>query len=297
MPKPKPSLKEMMAENITYGAVEKMVHTSFKTANQAIAFLYGPIYERFQAAASNPGSLKLTAAEQTMMTNVRLATKGLAATSQFDFFRLQMLQRAVVGNGRPMWASAMPVIKTPLAEKIHQQLKTLEASFDWKAFLLLSENYVMKLGSVNKNLDAVHKKFNADRQKLPKKKVTTAEGFSVELEDPQKAIVLWQNYGLNVQVAFEEEYRSNYTWWNGQYQKLTSIGASLDALSLQLTNGGEEAAPLQAVLTDLQIRIWEAFHKLTAVTQRLYNDRLVALISEQQVKEAVEMYRQYKVSD
>jgi hypothetical protein len=295
MPQPKPSLKEMMAQNISNNAVESMINTSYKTADQTIASLYRPIYERFQNVSRNPGLIKMTAAEQTMIANFRSATKGLTANSQFDFFRLQMLYRPVVGNGKPMWALAMPLAKTPSAERIYQQMKTLEGSFDWKDFQSSSEKYVMKFGGVPKNLDAVHKKFNADLQNLPKKKVTTGEGFSVELEDPQKAIALWRNYGVKTQQALEEEYQLNYSWWNEQYQKLKTIGISLDALSVQLSNAEGEASSLQDMLADLQIRTWEAIYKLSAVTQRLYNDRLIGLMNEQQVKQAIEMYRQYKI--
>jgi hypothetical protein len=297
MPLPKPSLKEMMAENITNDVVEKNISGAFATIDKQIKVLYQPVYERFQKATANAGLLKLTAAEQSMMTNVRLGAKGLSSAVQFDFFRLQMTHRLPVGGGRPMWAFETPVATSPAAQKIYQQLKTLEAGFNWKVFLSTADQYVLKFGSTNKSLDAINKNFNTELENLPKKKVILT-GFTHETADPDKAIALCRKYGVQREQAFEEEYLATYSWWNQHYQKLRATGESLDALAVQL-NSMEDGSgrSIQPLLDDLQIRTWEALYKLTAVTQRLYNDRLIGLLGEQQVKEMIDLYTQYKAGE
>ena len=297
MPLPKPSLKEMMAENTSNDVVEKNISNAFTTINNQINILYKPVYERFQKATANAGLLKLTAAEQSMMTNVRLGAKGLSSASQFDFFRLQMAHRLPVGGGRPMWASETPAATSPAAQKIYQQLKTLEAGFNWKVFLSTADQYVLRFSSANKSLEAINKNFNTELENLPKKKVVLT-GFTHETADPDKAIALCRKYGVQREQAFEEEYLATYSWWNQHYQKLRATGESLDALAVQL-NSMEDGSgrSIQPFLIDLQIRTLEALYKLTAVTQRLYNDRLIAMIGEQQLKDMIDLYTQYKAGE
>jgi len=294
---PKSSLKEMMADNTTNEVVEKNIANAFAAIDNQINVLYKPVYERFQKATANPALLKLSAAEQTMMNNVKLGAQGLTETSKFQFFRLQMTNRLPIGDGRPMWTFETPAAKSSAAQKIYQQLKTLEAGFNWKVFFQTTEKYVLKFGSTNEALEANHKKFNDDLENLPKKKVMLS-GFSQEIADPNKAIALCKRYGDQRQQAFGDEYATTYKWWHQQYQKLRTVSEGLDALVLEV-NSLEDGSrrSLQPFLADLQIRTLEALYKLTVVTQRLYNDRLIGMIGEQQVKEMIDMYTQYKAGE
>jgi hypothetical protein len=297
MPRPQTTLPEMMANYKGSDAVEKAFSTAYQAIHKTITYLYSPVYERFQKAAGNPGSMKLTAAEQTIMATFRQGSKGLSAAVQFDFFKMQMINRLPVGNGKPMWALTIPSPKSAFALKIYQQLKTLEAGFDWKLFNVAAENYLPKFGSVDKTIEALNKKFITDQQNIPKKQVMIFEGVKQEIEDPEKAAALWAQHGAEKQKAFARQYASVYTWWNQQYQKLAAIGGDLDALASEAGSGGEDLSTLKPFLVDLQIRTWEALERLTAVSQQLHHDSLIALASEQQVKEAIAMYRQLKVQD
>ena len=297
MPVPKPSLREMMADNTSNDVVEKNISATFGAIDHQVNVLYKPVYDRFKKAMASPGNLKLTAAEQKMIKDIRMGAKGLAEPLQLDFFRLQMMYRLPVGSGRPMWAFEGAGARSPAAQKIYQKLIKLEADFNWNVFLSDAEKYVPKFGSTNKALDAVHKKFNDDLERLPKKKQTLS-GFTHETPDPDKAIALCRSYGVQRQQVFGEEYASTYNWWKLHYQKLLAGAEILDALALELAAMDDESRrSLQPFLTDLQIRTLEALYKLTAVTQRLYNDRLVGMIGEQQVKEMIELYKHYKAGE
>jgi hypothetical protein len=48
------------------------------------------------------------------------------------------------------------------------------------------------------------------------------------------------------------------------------------------------------VLTDLQARTWEAWQRLSAVTQGLFIEAAVAGSADAQVEQSIELYRKYK---
>jgi hypothetical protein len=297
MPRPQRTIREMMIRSESNDAIEKAFGTAYQMINNTISSLYGPVYERFLKAAGNPGSIVMTAAEQTMMKAFRQGAKGLSDAVQFDFFRMQMVTRSQVGNGKPMWTAAMPSPKSLPAINIYQQLKALEASFEWETFKAEAENHLPKFEGVDKSIEALNKKFTTDQQNLPKKKIAIAEGLSQEMEDPEKAAALWEQHGVQKQKVFEQRYALVYLWWSQQCQILSALGAKLDALAVQAENGGEEFKTLKPLLADLQVRTWEALEKIVAVGQQLYTENLIALASQQQVREAIEMYKQFKVKD
>jgi len=52
----------------------------------------------------------------------------------------------------------------------------------------------------------------------------------------------------------------------------------------------------QPFLADLQIRAWEILYRLATVSQRLYNDTLLAMASEQQLEQMVSMYTELEAT-
>ena len=294
MPVPAPSLRAMMEDNTTNEVAEQHISSAFKAINKQVDLLYQPVYERFRKAMLNAGPLNLTPGEKTILTNVRSGAKGLTDASQYHFFKLQMGFRAPVGGGKPLWAPETPLAKSASAQKIYQQLKMAEGGFEWKSFFSTAEQYVLKFSSTNQHLEAINKKFNADLENLPKKKINL-EGFTHETADPDKAIALCKKYGAERQQASEEEYATTYLWWSQQYKKLKAIIERTDALALELASMDVlSRRPLDTYLADLQIRSLEAMDKLTAVTQRMYNDRLIAIMGDKQIKEMMSVYTQYK---
>jgi hypothetical protein len=297
MPVPKPSLKEMMADNSSHDVIESGIAGAFSAINKRINVLYRPVYERYKIAAAKPGLPQLSAAEQTMLTNMRQGANGLSDAVQFDLFKIQMGHRKVVGNGVPMWAHTTPSEKSASVQKMEQQLKALEAGFDWPTFFSTVEKYVMKFGGTNKSLEAIHTKFNHDLENLPKRKVILS-GIPQETADPDKAIALCKEYRDQRQQVFDIEYATVYKWWQQQYNELRNIAERTDAIALELHSMDDgDRRSVQPFLTDIQIRTVEAFYKLTAVTQRLYNDRLIAMMGDQQVNEMIDMYTQYKAGE
>ena len=295
MPVPQPSLKQMMAANKNYDAVEQEFRNAYGILNNQSSSLYQPIYQRYNKAAVNGGSKKASAAEQTILNAMEQSAKGLSDHVQFDVFKMQMLNRPLVGNGRPVWALQQPAPESPAALKTYQQLKALEASFDWKAFSVAAENFLPKFGQMDKQVEAINKKFSADLQNIPKKKLTAPEGFTYETEDPEKAIALWQQHGQQKQKAFDQQYALVYAWWSQQYKKLSAVAEDLDAFSVHINDdetGG--MSTLKPLLADLQLRTLEAFYQLTAVSQQLFNDTTLALAGEAQVKDAISIYQQLK---
>ena len=53
---------------------------------------------------------------------------------------------------------------------------------------------------------------------------------------------------------------------------------------------------VQPFLADLQIRAWEILYRLATVSQRLYNDTLLAMASEQQLEQMVSMYTELEAT-
>lgn len=95
LPMPQPSLREMMAMNKSYDAVEKDFGQAYRSQNNLISSLYQPIYERYKKAA-NTGLVKLSPAEQTIMTALKQTSKGLSDDLQFDVFKMQMANCSLV---------------------------------------------------------------------------------------------------------------------------------------------------------------------------------------------------------
>lgn len=284
MLQPKATLKEMMAAKPGADFIDKKITTDYKTIDGALAHLYQPIYERYQKAAGSMASL--TKEEKALASEMKQSTKGLSAGVQFDVFKTLMAKRPLVSGGKPLWSNATIANSTLL-----QQLRSLEAGFDWKAFHQVAESYLPKFGDIDPAIEALNKKLTADMERLPKKKVTMAAGITSEMEDPEQVIRLWQKHGTDKQKVFGQQYSKIYAWWNAQYVKLKLLTEMLDGLATKLKSGDlQEMKTLQPFLADLQIRTWEALYRLAAVSQRLYNDTLIAMASEQQVEQMVDMY-------
>ena len=284
MLQPKATLEEMMAEKAGADFIDKKIASNYKTIDGALFHLYQPIYERYQRAAGSVASL--TIEEKAFTTEMKQGSKGLSGGVQFDVFKMLMARRSLVSGGKPLWSNVTVAKSTSL-----QQLKSLEAGFDWKAFHQVAESYQPKFGDIDPAIEVLNKKLTADIEKLPKIKVTMAAGITSEMEDPEQVIRLWRQHGADKQKAFAKQYSKVYTWWNAQYVKLKLLAEMLDAMAAKLQGGDlQEMKAAQPFFIDLQIRTWEALYRLAAVSQRLYNDTLIAMASEQQVEQMVSMY-------
>jgi len=285
MLQPKATLEEMMTAKPGADFIDKKIATDYKAINGALSNLYQPIYERYKKAAGNIASL--TKEEKAFAADMKQGANGLSAGVQFDVFKTLMGRRPLVLGGKPLWSNI--VITKPTA--LHQQLRSLEAGFDWKAFHHAAESYLPKFGDIDPVIEALNKKLTADIERLPKKKVAIAGGITSEMKDPEQVIRLWRQHGADKQKAFAKQYNKVYAWWNTQYVKLKLLAEALDGITEKLESGDSpEMKTVQPFLADVQIRTWEAFYRLAAVSQRLYNDTLIAMASEQQVEQTVSMY-------
>lgn len=285
---PQPSLRETMQAKADAEFIDRKMAGVYKTINANLSALYGPVYERYQKAAAGNTAM-LTKAEQTILTSMKQGARGLSASVQFDFFKSLMEKRPLVLNGKPMWSNET-VAGSADVQAVYQQLKTLEASFDWKSFQQAAEGYLPKFGDMDPAIGALNKKLTADLETLPKKKVTMKGGFTQEMEDPEEVVKLWKQHGAEKEKTFAQQYNKIYAWWKPQYTRLKAISEKLDELKTRVEGDYPKLKTAQSFLADLQIRTWEALYRLSAVSQRLYNDTLIALASEQQIDQMTKIY-------
>lgn len=285
MPKPSSSLAEMMKVAANVNATEKGFASAYRKINSNLSQLYTPLYQRFKklAAGTDKASYGLTLAEKNMLSDFKQGSRGLSEGLQFDFFKTLMVKRPLLRGGKPLWAGVN-------GQSASQELKDLEAAFDWNAFRTGAEKYTPKFGDTDENIAAINKQFTADLNGLPKKKVTVMEGFLQEMEDPDKAIALWKEHGLKRQKVFDQQYAVIYNWWRSQFGQLSTISSRLDEMMVQ----DHHPATINPALLDLQIRTWEALYQLTVIGQRLFNDALLAAVGKQQVEEMIAMYTKLK---
>ncbi|MHA4846925.1 hypothetical protein ACX0G7_22345 [Flavitalea antarctica] len=260
-----------------------------KGSDEAYKPLYAYFLKNLESGAANSNAY--SAAERTLYRDYSSSTKGLSSDNQYLQFQLLVAGRPLLSSGLLSWGVAS---KFSGAEKDwYLQAISLEKMIDHT--LPKSNALVAKLdfGGQDPALNAIHETFNKEFAALPKLNVKTAEGFTLEVEDPNKAIAAYKIYGRKRHEHFARVYETRFAKWQVQFQRLSAIAEKLQSLSAQPSTRTPAGVVL---LSDLQARVWNAATHLYSATERLWQDILIAQAGQNQVEEAIKIYSGYKAS-
>lgn len=294
LPKPLATQDETFA---MYGSQDRMdnaLGAAFKEINGSLDLIYAPLLDRFRRrVAEKTPTTGLSKEEQTMLKAFQINSKGFSGDAEKSMFRFVMeSNRPLISSGKLSWTKLSPSASASI-QKLYQQIKAVEGQMDWEGFAEQAYNYRPVIdGPDDEKTLAVVKKFEADFEKLPKKKVKIMEGFYDDVADPEKTISLYKQYQTDWLQAVEQKHQKRYKWWMQQYEKLAAISKQVDALAIQAASDGDHA--IEFPIADLQGRTWESWQRLTMVTQALFMDAVIEASFKLQIEEGVKLYQKYK---
>ncbi|HYH15112.1 MAG TPA: hypothetical protein VD794_07830 [Flavisolibacter sp.] len=293
MAKPMSTADETIATYGNYERMDREIQYTNKEISASLKTIYVPLLELFKNRAA---LTSISKEEQEMVLAFRQSIRGLSAENEMNMFYVMMdVKRPSISSGKLSWTRLNSGASAPV-QKLYQQVKELETDVDWKSFAIQVEAYKPTFGSNDSNLDAIHDKFEEALKKLPKRKVKIAEGFTYDVEDPDKAIALLEQYEADWHKVSAQRYSVRYKWWVTHYEKLKVISEQLDAIATQASGFTATQADrsIQLVVADAQARIWMAWQRLSSVTHSLFMDAIVDAGAKKQTEESIAMYRKYK---
>jgi hypothetical protein len=298
LPKPLASLDETFAAYGSFDHMQNEIGYANKEIEGNLGVIYTPLFDLFRKRAAEKSLVaSLSKEEQNMLRSFQMGNNGASKDGEVYMFRLVMSNnRPLISSGKLSWTK-VSAAASPSIQKLYQQLKAVEGQMDWAGFAQQADEYKLKFGgSEDEKMQAEKEKFDAAFEKLPKKKVKLMEGFYDDVQDPEKAIALYEQYRTSYQAAAEQRYQTRYKWWMQQYEKLAAISKQMDGLAKQTSQLVAEDADRSIWLpvADLQGRTWEAWQRLTAVTQGLFMDVTLATVVTQQIGESIKMFQKYK---
>lgn len=299
MPKPLPTLKETIT---AYGDANRMTDATKQAGKEietSLRLIYGsllPVLKKRAAEMPKLTPSRLSKEEQRLLTPFRTGIEGISEEGMLDVLLLAMADHhPLPGIGNLSWTKLNPSASIPV-QKLFQQVAEMERQFDWTGFAKQALAYSPKFGdSGDEKNKALFIKLEEALKRLPKKKIQE-QGITLEIEDPDGAVALLAQYRIDSDQASEQFYQNRYQWWVAQYQKLAVMSRRLDAIAAQangmVATGADRC--VQWAIADLQARMWEAWQKLTTVTQGLFIEAIVAMSAQAQIQQSLEFYAAYK---
>ena len=297
LPKPLPSMKETFARN-DMNAFEKAFGRAKSEAERGLAFAYEPIlaklHQNAAEAASNKAVLtRYSAEERAIMESSARGSRGLGTDAKSTYLHSVLEKRPLLASGKLSWAAQLQKLSASEAG-LYQQLLSLEKSFGWSAFNEQAQKSYYAFGDQDAAMKAVDEQFNAEFSKLPRIKIKLFEGAYTDMEDPSKAIELYEKYLGKKEKIFESRYAITYKHWQQQHDALNSLCDRLENLLATSTADGSKVLALS--VADVKARIWQSLASLCYLTHRTMMDALTAGANRRHAEETIAAYVKYKES-
>jgi len=298
LPKPGITLQQTMAAYESFEQMEKEVEHSDEEIRRNLEQIYAPLLELFKKRIRiNTQVANVSKEEKILIETFREGRKGINGMNESISLLMIIMdnQRPLISSGKLSWVRLLPEASVP-AKELYKQLIQAESLLNWENFNKQVITYYPKAGEIeDEEVKALQKAFDEAIKKLPKKKVIE-NGIPLDIEDPEKMILILERHKAEITRAFEKWYSKRYKWWIEYYEKLSTMSRRLDEISIKANHLilTDTDRSLLWAISDLQGRTCEALQKLNRVTKGFFTAAMIVASARVQVEESIQIYRSYK---